>query len=86
MVYIVYRVNWLRAKARVDRWEEEKILVRNEMQWTILWFQYQASLWSERSKRDDSHLPLGHRSYAAKQEKLWDSFERKATERFALYI
>ncbi|KAJ7719074.1 hypothetical protein B0H14DRAFT_3629631, partial [Mycena olivaceomarginata] len=29
-----YRVNWLRAKARVARWAEEKNIVAHEMQWT----------------------------------------------------
>ncbi|KAG2358386.1 hypothetical protein BDR07DRAFT_1295041 [Suillus spraguei] len=30
-----YRVNWLKAKARWRRWEEELTLTRHEMQWTI---------------------------------------------------
>ena len=83
---LVFQVNWLRAKARVDRWREEQTLVKHEMQWTILWFQNQANLWSERSKREDGNLPLGHKSYAAKQEKLWNAFQRKALERFSLYL
>ena len=57
-----------------------------EMQWTILWFQNQVNLWSERSKREDGNLTLGHKSYAIKQQKLWDQFQRKATERFALHL
>jgi hypothetical protein len=56
------------------------------MQWTILWFEYQANLWSEHSKREDVDLPIGHKAYAAKQNKLWSAFKRKASERFALYI
>ena len=86
LILIVYRVNWLRAKARVDRWLEEHILVKHEMQWTTLWFQYQANLWSEYSKRDDDYLPIGHKAYAAKQQKLWSAFQRKSLERFALYL
>jgi hypothetical protein len=82
----VYRVNWLRAKARVDRWREEQILVKNEMQWTLLWFQNQAKLWRERSEREDSDLPLGHKSYAIKQQKLWNAFQKKAEERFGIYL
>ena len=70
----------------MDRWTEEEILVKNEMQWTILWFKNQAKVWGERLKQEGSHLPLGHKSYAAKQEKLWNAFERKALERFGLYI
>src|SRR5882724_160816 len=29
----VYRVNWLRAKARMDNWQEEVTLVQNETRW-----------------------------------------------------
>ena len=83
---LVYRVNWLKAKARVDRWQEELILVKHEMDWTIRWFQYQAKIWKERSELEDSMLPKGHEAYAIKQRKLWDAFEKKASERFGLFI
>ena len=82
----VYRVNWLRAKARVDRWVEEQTLVKHEMHWTTLWFQNQVELWSGRSNLNDSALPLGHKSYAIKQKKLWQAFQMKATERFGLHM
>lgn len=55
------------------------------MQWTILWFQNQANLWSEQSKKEEEHLPLGHKVYAIKQQKLWNAFEKKASQRFGLY-
>jgi hypothetical protein len=86
LTHIVYRVNWLRAKARVDRWQEEVILVENEMQWTLLWFQNQANLWRERGEREDSILPMGHTAYAKKQYKLWNTFQTKSSERFSLYL
>ena len=85
-ICLVYRVNWLRAKARVDRWIEEETLVKHEMKWTTLWFKNQADLWRERSKRGDVDLPPGHKSYATKQLKLWNAFHRKACERFNLYL
>jgi hypothetical protein len=56
------------------------------MQWTILWFQNQVKIWSERSLEEEATLPLGHKSYAIKQKKLWNAFLAKATERFSLYI
>jgi hypothetical protein len=79
-------VNWLRAKARVDCWLEEATLVKHEMQWTILWFQHQVNSWSEHSKREDVDLPVGHKGYAVKQKKFWSAFQRKASERFSLYL
>jgi hypothetical protein len=60
--------------------------VENEMQWTILWFQNQADLWRERLEKKDTILPAGHKAYAEKQQKLWNAFKKKSTERFALYI
>jgi hypothetical protein len=70
----------------VDRWVEELELIKNEMQWTILWFQYQAKLWRERSEREVGILPIGHKAYALKQTKLWNAFQRKCSERFELYL
>jgi hypothetical protein len=70
----------------MDRWLEEETLVKHEMEWTTMWFKNQAELWRERSKRADSDLPPGHKSYAAKQQKLWNAFSRKASERFDLYL
>jgi hypothetical protein len=34
----------------------------------------------------DIMLPMGHEAYAAKQQKLWNEFQRKASEIFALYL
>ena len=65
---------------------KNKTLVKHEMGWTILWFQNQANLLSERSKTVDGSLPLGHKSYAIKQQKLWNSFEKKASEIFGIYL
>jgi hypothetical protein len=86
ITYLVYRINWLRAKARVDRWEEEQTLVKNEMGWTMLWFQNQADLWRERSEDESVILPAGHKAYAKKQQKLWNVFRKKASERFGLHL
>ena len=86
LFYLVYRVNWLRAKARVDRWVEEQALVKHEMEWTILSFKYQADLWDERSKNKDAGLSMGHDAYSVKQRKLWSAFHMKALEKFGLHI
>jgi len=56
------------------------------MEWTSLWFKKQADLWRERSEREDNDLPPGHKSYAAKQEKLWNAFHTKSCERFKLHL
>ena len=60
--------------------------MKHEMQWTILWFQNQVNLWRERSDREDSFLPIGHKGYATKQQKIWNEFQKKASDRFALHL
>src|SRR6202011_939983 len=42
---LVYRVHWLKAKARRDRWAEEKTILLNEMEWVLAFFRTQAKRW-----------------------------------------
>lgn len=48
---VVYRVSWLRAKARKTRWCEEEDLVSHEMLFVILFHLREAKLWRERALR-----------------------------------
>lgn len=50
----VYRVHWLKAKARRNRWNEEFILLSSEMDWTVLYYRYQASRWQRLADRVDT--------------------------------
>jgi hypothetical protein len=45
----VYRVHWLKAKARRDRWSEESTLLSDEMDWVLRYFQTQAACWHDRA-------------------------------------
>lgn len=49
----VYRVHWLKAKARKNRWNEEFILLASEMDWTVLYYRYQAAGWQRRADQVD---------------------------------
>jgi hypothetical protein len=66
---VVYRMNWLRAKAWYDRWKEEDSLVRHEMEWMVKYFQYRENEWEERRKviTEDSRRAAGLQCYVAKQ-------------------
>ena len=75
---LVYRVNWLRSKARVDRWTEEFVTVSHEMTWTVLWFENQIATWSRRAKRSEK----GHKAYAEKQVAMWKMFKGEAKRGF----
>jgi hypothetical protein len=78
----VQRVNWLRAKARNQRWEEEITIVTNEMCWTQLWFQNQVDVWEERRRVALLHSSQGHQVYAAKQVWVWIQFLEDAKKAF----
>jgi hypothetical protein len=82
--FIVYRVNWLRAKARYIRWEEEHNVVRHEMEWTVKYFQHREQQWEERrcAVSDERIAAGGLRCYAAKQAGLWRKFAESAKVRF----
>ncbi|KAI6098489.1 hypothetical protein F5141DRAFT_1205369 [Pisolithus sp. B1] len=58
-----YRINWLKARARRDRWKEEVSLVRHEMLWTCLWFEYHKDMWEKRALQSTEP---GKEAYAKK--------------------
>jgi hypothetical protein len=80
--HLVERVNWLRTKARYQRWDEEVELVKSEMTWTLLWFGFQRNKWDERLGRALMAQSLGHQCYAQKQISLWKKFIAYAQEEF----
>lgn len=75
----VYRVNWLKAKARYDRWNEELKLVQHEMAWTVLWFQMQEERWKVRAAQS---VKKGHQAYAEKQASVWAQFSAEGRKSF----
>jgi hypothetical protein len=85
---IVYRVNWLRAKAQFKRWEEGKNVVRHEMVWTVNYFKHYERQWEERRKyvSDDREGADGLQCYAAKQAGLWRRFSKSAIAQFQVAI
>ena len=80
--HLVYRVNWLRAKARCDRWSEELQIVRHEMRWTILWFEHQMKEWKDRLDGSMKESKQGHIAYAEKQVAMWKMFIREGERGF----
>jgi hypothetical protein len=66
---VVYRVNWLRAKCRWERWREEHILLTAEMDWMIRFFAFKSKechAWCEGEKSS-----LGLQAYARRQAEMW---------------
>ncbi|KAA1479889.1 hypothetical protein DENSPDRAFT_789644, partial [Dentipellis sp. KUC8613] len=73
-----YRVQWLRCKARRDRWQEEYIRVLTEMQAFVLYCQHHARQWKARQERSDQLGELGHASYAAGRVAMWTDMGEEA--------
>jgi hypothetical protein len=74
-IYIlaVYRVHWLRARARRDRWQEELLLTEHEMEWTRRYFGYISNRWRRWAELSKNENKAGHASYAFRQAGMWDS-------------
>ena len=84
MHFPVYRVSWLRAKARLARWLEELQLVKYEMEWTVNWFHNKAKQWHNRLKDwvKEERAP-GLDCYRHKQIVLWSSLADQAEAKFS---
>ncbi|KLO08462.1 hypothetical protein SCHPADRAFT_835294, partial [Schizopora paradoxa] len=77
-----YRVNWLRAKARHARWDEEKVIVKSEMNNTIRWFEHRRETWQQRVDSAVANEKGGHAAYARRQVALSNRFLSKANTTF----
>ncbi|RXW12428.1 hypothetical protein EST38_g13424 [Candolleomyces aberdarensis] len=67
------RVEWVKSRARVQRWEEEFLLVQEEMRRSVVYLRWKADWWKGRAalpafKADD--IAHGISAYAAKQAAL----------------
>ena len=81
-VEIVYRVNWLRARARAERWNEEKVIVQQEMSWVVRTFGYMREVWEARAKNVGGDKP-GHKAYAIREAERWERWAETARAEFA---
>lgn len=77
---LVYRINYLRAKARRDRWEEEMMLLKKEVTWSLAWFTYQADWWKDKGESDESQLSTGQQAFCRKMTAKWRDFRRRGVQ------
>lgn len=65
------RVEWMKSRARFLRWDEEVVLIVEEMRRTLAYFEYKAAWWHARKHLRDSSAPPdichGVNAYAEKQ-------------------
>lgn len=68
------RAEWAKMLARRDRWEEEYLLVQEEMRRVIVYLKWKAEWWKEQGSRrvsDDAGLVEGLLAYAERQAGLF---------------
>lgn len=70
-LWAVYRIHWLRAKARHDRWNEELMVTGYEMVWTRRYFEDRAHRWQKIIETPAGCVTQGHRCYALRQVAFW---------------
>lgn len=71
---LAYRVEWAKAQARSQRWQEEVELINEEMRRVLVYCDYASEIWKGRiGLRSDlsSALDTGMRAYALKQASMW---------------
>ena len=82
---VALRVEWAKAKARADRWEEEVVLLNEEMRRTLEFCSWKANWWEtqitqrESSLQPDDPLAGGLKAYAHQQA----AFEREIARKWA---
>ena len=82
----VYRVNYLKAKARRNRWEEERMILKKEQVWTVSFFERQVHIWEARGEsatQVGGWNSEGLTAYSKKQMKMWLRLKLHAEEEFS---
>ncbi|KAF8078862.1 hypothetical protein FPV67DRAFT_1558069 [Lyophyllum atratum] len=68
------RIEWCKSRARAHRWQEECLLLEEEMRRVILFFAHQEARWNHRAAEStlgiDSRTTSGMRAYALRQAAL----------------
>ena len=86
MATLALGAEWAKAKARADRWEEDVILLDEEMRRVLQFCIWKASWWKEQaSLRKDLPKPLaeGLSAYAAEQVDMEQKIHTAWTEKWA---
>ena len=82
---IVYRVHWLAARERCQRWEEELAITTHEMEWTTRFFLAKAKQWMllrNQALASGKLHESGQVCYAEKQQAMWCDFAAHAQNRY----
>ncbi|CAE6530277.1 unnamed protein product [Rhizoctonia solani] len=72
------RVQWFRARACFERWQEEVYWLQHEAASMVLDFQHRSHTWAEHSKASSN---AGWWCYSSRQADLWSSLSKDAYTR-----
>lgn len=70
-------MNWLKARAKKNRWAEELVLTRNEREWANRFFYFKSRQWVGWIADVDGPSP-GQRAYADRQMAMWQNMGEEA--------
>lgn len=68
----------MRARSRLDRWQEELTITRHEMVWVLRWLETKRAEWASRAGASVGQGEAGLASYACRQAACWQEL-RDAT-------
>lgn len=77
------RVEWMKARARMTRWQEEFLILQEEMRRVIAWLEWKGTWWEQQAVcRVDVQLEIlrGISAYAHKQADLVRRIARRCAE------
>ncbi|KAH8069588.1 hypothetical protein BXZ70DRAFT_1013367 [Cristinia sonorae] len=80
------QVEWSKMLARAERWEEEVLLIQEEMRRTVVFFQWKATEWRKQAGNRVNGIPIellsGLNAYAQKQGDMWDRLAVQCVEKW----
>ena len=78
--WAVNRVHWLRAKAQLERWQEEKDSIQNEAVWIPAYFHSKSKWWIGLIDIASQAKLQGHAAYASHQAHMWEEMSRSSAK------
>ncbi|EIM80065.1 uncharacterized protein STEHIDRAFT_68684, partial [Stereum hirsutum FP-91666 SS1] len=84
--YTGVRVEWLKARARAQRWEEEVRLLRVEMERTLVTFSHMSTWWEGRTERTEALAGENQDPEVSVEQELKEGLLAYAGEHADMYL
>ncbi|EKM51133.1 uncharacterized protein PHACADRAFT_199966 [Phanerochaete carnosa HHB-10118-sp] len=80
-VYFI-KVHWFRMSALKARWEEEVVVIHEEMARTVRFFKFHQHFWLDVGEKHDESGMRGHGAYARKQAYMYERLVGRCSSAF----